>query len=147
MFSLKKPQDFISQKDIVICYVVHNDKILFLKRRLDKFKGGMWTAPGGKREDNESLKAAVIREILEETGVEIDKERLSFVEKCYITHDDFHFTMHIFKSHFSEMPEVNLNENENTEYAWATHHEAKNLNLIEHASDCLDLTFKRTLSF
>ncbi|NGX55968.1 MAG: NADH pyrophosphatase [Candidatus Anoxychlamydiales bacterium] len=142
MFSLKKNKEFISQRDVVICYLIHKDNILFLKRGLDKFKGGMWTAPGGKRENNESLENAVIREILEETDISIDKENLSYIDKCYIKHDNFHFTMHIFKTHLNQIPQINLNTDENIEYAWASINDAKKLNLIEHAIDCLNFTFK-----
>jgi 8-oxo-dGTP diphosphatase len=142
MFSLKKNKDFISQRDVVICYLVYNDQMLFLRRGLDKFKGGYWTAPGGKREENETLDNAVLREIYEETSVTIDKKDLSYIDKCYIKHDSFHFTMHIYKTNLKKKPDIILN-NENIEYAWANLNEAKKLELIEYASECLDLTFNK----
>jgi 8-oxo-dGTP diphosphatase len=142
MFLLKKNKDFISQRDVVICYLVHNDQMLFLRRALDKFKGGFWTAPGGKRENNESLDDSVVREIYEETNVVINKKDISFIDKCYIKHDDFHFTMHIYKTQLTKKPDIILN-NENIEYAWKSVQDAKKLKLIEYASDCLDLTFNK----
>ncbi|MBN2479120.1 MAG: NUDIX hydrolase, partial [Parachlamydiales bacterium] len=141
MFYLKMPQDFISQKDIVICYLVHNDQFLLLRRNFDKFKGGTWTAPGGKKESFETTDMAVIREVFEETKIKIQLENLIFVNKCYITHDDFHFTMHIFKTFLKEKPNIILHEEENDKYIWTTVKEAEKLNLIEHADECLKNSF------
>jgi len=44
-------------------------QVLLIKRKKDPFKG-QWCLPGGFLEENESLEAAAIRELQEETGVE-----------------------------------------------------------------------------
>jgi len=46
------------------------DKVLFVKRKKDPFKG-KWSFPGGKVDLEETLEAAVKRELLEETNLAI----------------------------------------------------------------------------
>jgi len=45
--------------------------ILLIKRKNDPFKN-QWALPGGFLEENESLKMGAKRELLEETGVEVE---------------------------------------------------------------------------
>lgn len=53
---------------VATAYVVRGDKTLLLKHR----KLGMWLPPGGHVEPGETPDEAVRREVLEETGLEID---------------------------------------------------------------------------
>ncbi|SPF38174.1 NUDIX domain protein [Candidatus Desulfosporosinus infrequens] len=46
----------------------HNDKVLLVQRGHNPGKG-MWTIPGGYVDQGESIAAAIIREIQEETGI------------------------------------------------------------------------------
>lgn len=51
--------------------VVSEGKLLMIKRAKDP-GAGLWTVPGGRLERGEHLKDAVRREVLEETGVEVE---------------------------------------------------------------------------
>ena len=52
-------------------------RVLVIKRR----DNGQWQAPGGVLELNESFEEGVVREVAEETGVEVAVERLTGVYK------------------------------------------------------------------
>lgn len=58
------------------------DKILLVKRDTIPFKG-YWALPGGRMEPGESIEQTIIREVKEETGLEVKVERIvgEYVEK------------------------------------------------------------------
>jgi mutator protein MutT len=58
--------------------VVRNGQVLLIRRRNPPLEG-RWTLPGGRVEAGESLEAAVVREVLEETGVEVTAAELLVV--------------------------------------------------------------------
>ena len=55
--------------------IIHQSKILIVKRANEPAKG-LWSVPGGVVELGEHLHEAVKREVKEETGLEVDIERL-----------------------------------------------------------------------
>lgn len=55
--------------------IIHQSKILIVKRANEPAKG-LWSVPGGVVELGEQLHKAIKREVKEETGLEVDIERL-----------------------------------------------------------------------
>ena len=51
--------------------VVHENRVLLVQRGTEPLKG-QWTIPGGLIDVGETLREAVIREVLEETGLAIE---------------------------------------------------------------------------
>jgi ADP-ribose pyrophosphatase len=79
--------------EVVAAVIRENNKIFATQRGTGEFKGG-WEFPGGKVEENETLREALVREIREELETEIAVgELIETVEYDYPT---FHLTMHCF---------------------------------------------------
>ncbi|MGI0092151.1 MAG: 8-oxo-dGTP diphosphatase [Nitrososphaerales archaeon] len=77
-YSQLNPTDTIRA---VLCYLKRDDKYLLLLKVRGKFGGGFWNAPGGKIETGETPEKAVIREVMEETGLHVKKlEKAGFLE-------------------------------------------------------------------
>jgi ADP-ribose pyrophosphatase YjhB (NUDIX family) len=57
--------------------VIEDDHILLLNQ--DTGSGRAWSLPGGKVEEGESVSAALVREMREETGIEVAVGRLLYV--------------------------------------------------------------------
>ncbi|MFQ6327864.1 NUDIX hydrolase [Nocardia sp. CWNU-33] len=59
------------QQLVVGAVVQHDGKVLLLQRPTDDFMGGIWELPSGKVDPGETLDQALIREVKEETGLDI----------------------------------------------------------------------------
>ena len=80
---LTRPLNFEHQVEVAGCFCQWNNQILLLRRHPDKPQGGTWGLPAGKLETGETPKMAVIREVAEEVGLDI-QEGLKEVGKIYI---------------------------------------------------------------
>jgi len=80
-------------------------RILIDRRRPDGLLGGLWEFPGGKRRRNESLEAAVVREVREELGIEVEVLRPLITVRHAYSH--FRVTLHAFECrHVSGRPKA-----------------------------------------
>jgi 8-oxo-dGTP diphosphatase len=61
---------------VVAAVVRRGDRILVTKRRPGGERGGQWEFPGGKVEPGESEREALVREIREELGCDLEVGRL-----------------------------------------------------------------------
>jgi 8-oxo-dGTP diphosphatase len=76
--------------------VVHGGQVLIVKRKYDPL-AGQWSLPGGGVETGETLEDSVAREMLEETGLEVEVGPVIEVFDR-ITHDErgevlYHFVL------------------------------------------------------
>jgi len=74
----------IPHYDIVIGLIRKNNRVLIQKRPAEGLLGGLWEFPGGKIEPGESAEAALLREIVEETGMIVTlNEKIGVVDHAY----------------------------------------------------------------
>ena len=58
------------------------ETVLLVKRRFEPYRG-MWVIPSGFVEYDEDARATAVREVLEETGLEVELDGLYSVESCF----------------------------------------------------------------
>jgi 8-oxo-dGTP diphosphatase len=91
----------------------NNGAVLLLKRsESDEWMPGKWSLPGGGRREEETLIQAAIREIKEETGLNVMPEDLQFLEDISQKQD------HAFFLTNKAIGTVKL-DSENSEFIWA----------------------------
>ncbi|MBN2502457.1 MAG: A/G-specific adenine glycosylase [Anaerolineales bacterium] len=91
---VKKPKVKTPHYTVAGAVIWRDGKVLIAQRPEDGLLGGLWEFPGGKCEDGETLPAALVREIKEELGAEIEVgEELGIYKHAY-TH--FKVTLHAF---------------------------------------------------
>lgn len=66
---------------------IHNNRILLHTTEKDDF----WNLPGGRVEFNESTDQTIIREIKEELDIEVQMNKLLFVNEDFFDYDDKHY--------------------------------------------------------
>lgn len=105
--------------------ILKDGKVLLGKRHHDSQKAdstlhgeGTWTMPGGKIHFGESFEDAAYREVLEETGIEINKNNLRLVSLTNDSVKDAHFvTIGLLCEDFEGEAEVR-EPDEITEWKW-----------------------------
>lgn len=143
-FSETLIDNFRPINQVAICHITYNGKFLLLKRHDLSLYGGRWCSPGGKLENSETPLQTVIREVLEETAIQLNEKQLDFVQTIYMRIPqrkiDNDYTLHVFKTTLPKgpLPEhtVVLNK-EHTDYLWVDPQECHKLNLIAGGKELL----------
>ena len=91
---------------IAVGIVKKNGKVLITRRKLDGLLGGLWEFPGGKVEPKEDAEQACVREIREETGIEIGNP--AFLTRIFHAYTHFKIEMDVFYADYIS-GEVTLN--------------------------------------
>lgn len=117
----------------VVAIIIDNDKrILLLKRSnyKDQWQPNKWSLVGGMIEDGESPTDALKREVVEETGLNINK----FNEK-FVVQRSSNNVEHIFTVKYDDEPEnVNI-DFENNGFGWFYVDEIRKLNTVPNLLD------------
>lgn len=137
------PEGFNPAVECAGCYCEWEDKILLLKRHPEKSQGNTWGVPGGKMEINEDPRMAVIREIREEVGLNIDDNGLACLGKIYCRLPHVDYVYHVFRKRFHVFPIIDLALEEHLELKWVTLNEALTLPLIAGGAEAINYYKKR----
>jgi 8-oxo-dGTP diphosphatase len=138
----QKPTDFKPKFKVVGCFFENNGKILLLRRLPSSSQPYRWGVPAGKMNDKETKKQAIMRELQEETGLRIEKDKLKYLEKFYVKQEHLQFIFYLFTTTFEKEPVITINPKEHFEYQWQSPEIALSMDLVEDLDDCLRKYFK-----
>ena len=114
----------------IACIDYRNGKIFVAKRQLSGDMGGRWEFPGGKIEEGEDLKTAVIREMQEEFGVTVSVGNK--ITSGTFMHREKPCTLDVLEVHF---PHDGMTQRftltEHTDYNWVNLEEIPKLNFVD----------------
>jgi 8-oxo-dGTP diphosphatase len=135
---IEPPEDFSHQAEVVSCYCEYEGRILYLLRHPLKPQGNTWCVPGGKLNAGETPFQAIVREVNEETGIDLQLESLVYCQKVYVRFPKMDIILHLFKSPLRQTPEkFDLALDEHIAFRWVTKEQALALPLIPGGNDCL----------
>lgn len=110
---------------VVDAVVVKDNSVLLIKRKTDPFKD-CWALPGGFVEVGETVEQAVVREVKEECGVEVELDSLLGV----YSNPDRDPRGHVVSVVFVGIPKSGkLKESSESEPSWKKFEEAESLKL------------------
>lgn len=110
---------------IVKGIISYNNKVLIIKRSdYDKISPGKWEFVGGKIDFGENLEEALIREVMEETQLEIKIEKILYATTSMVNPKK-QAVIVVYKCSANE-PYVKLSE-EHMDYRWVTEEELREL--------------------
>jgi len=93
-FPAPRKRKEIPHYDVTAAITVRNGDVLIARRPAEAMLGGLWEFPGGKRQDDETLPAALRRELVEEMAITVDVgEQLLMLDHAY---SHFRITLHAF---------------------------------------------------
>lgn len=105
--------------------ILRDDKILLGLRHSDPEKAdselhgeGTWTMPGGKIEFGETFEETVEREVLEETGIKVNKDKLRLISVSNDKNESAHFVTLGFLCEDFEGEAKVMEPDEITEWQW-----------------------------
>ncbi|MBA3603796.1 MAG: NUDIX domain-containing protein [Parachlamydiaceae bacterium] len=93
----------------------------------------------GKVEKNETPLQAVIREIKEETGFDISKQKIETLKPVYIEYNEKnHFVYHAFRTQMRGDPgAVKINFDEHKGFTWVKPADALKMDLLQDEDACI----------
>lgn len=139
----KQPHDFAPKVHVSACYVEKDNKVLLLLNASHKSEGGKWGVPAGKLEKEEIPLECAVRELFEETGIQVDPSRqVKTLGAVYIRKPNFDYVYHMFAIHLDDFPLISLSM-EHAHYAWAPWDGLKDLPLMVGAEEALSIYRKK----
>lgn len=112
---------------VVGCVMQHEDKILLLLRSAKETDPSLWGIPAGKVEKDESDVEAVVREVYEETGIQLKETDLENIGHLPIEYDTFIVDFPMFHVNFDQRPDVVLAPREHIDLQWISPQQALEL--------------------
>jgi len=93
----RRPDDAVETVLVVaVALVDADDRVLIAKRPEGKTMAGLWEFPGGKVNPGELPETALVRELLEELGIDITESCLAPVTFASHLYDNFHLLMPLY---------------------------------------------------
>ena len=96
-------------KKAVRCYLIKDNKVVVIKYKKENKKFGYYDIPGGKIEDGENSEQTAIREMKEETGLNV--KELKYKGNMIIEYPNRIFDFDVFVSNESEGKPQEFREN------------------------------------
>jgi 8-oxo-dGTP diphosphatase len=116
--------------------IIDDTKFLITQRSKNKKEFPLyWELPGGKSQENESIKECLKREIKEELNIDVEYKNTIYIKKNYLNKYDLYYCL--CSSNFTNL-QIN---DELQDYKFITYKELNNYTLIPSDIDIINFYF------
>lgn len=136
-----RPSVFNPIFDVVGCFVENNKEILLLHRQDYKPQGNTWGIPSGKVDSGENLIQALSRELIQETGIYIDKNKINSFKSVFVKYSNYDFIYHMYHLELTKRNKIRINHEEHKNYIWISPEKSLRMNLIQDLESCIKLLY------
>lgn len=110
-------------KNVVGSIILNNNKVLILSRKMNDFMGGIDELPSGNMETNEGIYDALVREVKEETNLDIE-DVISYINSFdYTSRSNKKVRQYNFVVKVKSIDNIKLSEHD--AYKWLSFDEIK----------------------
>lgn len=145
MIHVLKPEDPLPQvqMQVVGCFAEFGDNILLLQKAKEPY---YWGVPGGKAQDGEDILCAMIRELLEETGIIAAAEQFEKLHSVFVDTQFYNpaFVYHMFRLVLHSVPHIVLSK-EHQAFLLTRPSYALSYNLMPDEDSCIKLVYGRQM--
>lgn len=135
------PENFVAQVQVAACCLECMGKYLFLRRSKAPTYSYNWGVPGGKLEEGETAKTAVVRELYEETAIQVLEDEIQYLRTYYIRRPVVDFAFHMFYRRLDILPDVALSS-EHDSFRWLTKVEASKLPMFPGSRELMNFMWR-----
>lgn len=137
----ESPENFNPRFDIVSCFCEHKGELLLLHRQDNKSEGDKWGVPAGKIDPGEVPLQAMQRELKEETGLSIQPERLTYLNKVFVRYPDYDFVYYMYLIQLESRRRVKIAPKEHKDYIWTSPTHALGMKLVQDLGATIRLQY------
>ena len=98
--------------------LIQKDEEFLLVKRAHSPDQGKWDIPGGFLELEEGFREAAVRELEEETGVEVDEKRIEFLDDISFQRGSEYVVGNIFCTEINEEPKLQAKDDAEDAKLW-----------------------------
>ena len=141
------PKSINPSKQVVTCFIQNADQILILQRARNDEQHGLWGIPGGKLDHDELPVPGLLREIKEETNLDIIPSNLKLLGTALShTSCDGYYGLYLFHTILSDA-KIEINHSEHHAYKWVTLKEFELMPLLTAQGEAYEYVKKNLMRF
>jgi adenylate kinase len=132
--------DFSPKVTIVTLFLEVDGEVLLLQRSKKEDQSYTWGIPGGKLEDGEDGLTGLLREMREETGLDLSAEAITHAADRFALIPGWQYILKIYKLKLETKPEISLSD-EHVNFKWVPLSLFKSLKLLTAQDEAFDVVY------
>lgn len=132
---------FKLKTQISTIFLEHDNHVLLLRRCHEEDQSHTWGIPGGKAKKEEEPLQTILRELKEETQIELASNKVVYHGHRYARIPGWDYIVHIYHAKMREKSVVQLNPKEHSTYEWASLYAFKLMPLLKGQDEVFDIVY------